>query len=591
MRSEIENRIVFRPNQIPGVFRYQQFRLLVWTIVIVIFGACEQDVTPLAPAKGDTASGTPSASEEHSVERLESVASEESAFSKRPKRIILISLDTVGARHVGGYSDARTPNIEKIAKDGVRFDRFYSASTYTLPSHMSMLTGLDPIEHGVVNLPARLAPDVPTLATKLAEAGYTTKAVTEGGFIGQHYGFGQGFQEVEERAAVQVAMTSIWGVLDWMRAKQDSPYFLFVHTYVPHAPYGGFAELREQHPELDLPNRAEIKALEEKYNTKPIEVLFPASREIPDRLRQMCTFYNNMREPDFDLIGCGDRRFKGDFLEDPNFESYREGLVVAYRGAIRRGDRMVGQIRDLLIELNQLPDTLLIVTSDHGDGMFEHSLHGHDYLPFDEVVKVPLVLSFPNRFQGGRVVPGLAWHLDLLPTILSIAGIPFDPGLQGEDLSTAMMNDGAGLEDRAIYPLLLRPTNRTHLPMLRMALRGDFKFIEGHHLFGDAEGLLFNVVRSPSESENLRRTDERTFEVYKQLASDYDSSLTPGEPVHQETFEPISPFPGEVEPFEISDEVKHGLAALGYLIDGEPLKPNENSATSPTEGDGPSQSQ
>jgi arylsulfatase A-like enzyme len=171
------------------------------------------------------------------------------ASTPRPRRIILISLDTVGSRNVGGYSDAQTPTMEKIAADGVRFERFYAASTYTLPSHMSMLTGLDPIEHGVANLPARLAPEVPTLASQLRAAGYFTKAVVEGGFVSKVYGFDQGFSDFTEMDRPKgLVWNGIWGVLDWMRRQQDAPYFLFLHTYIAHNPYNGFNDFRNEHP-------------------------------------------------------------------------------------------------------------------------------------------------------------------------------------------------------------------------------------------------------------------------------------------------------------------------------------------------------
>jgi arylsulfatase A-like enzyme len=486
----------------------------------------------------------------------------------RPQRIILISLDTVGARNVGGYSDGRTPNLEKIAKDGVRFDRFYSASTYTLPSHMSMLTGLDAIEHGVVNMPSRLAPDVPTLATELRKSGYETKAIVEGGFVDENFGFDQGFSEFTRlKHKKGLVKTSIWGVLDWMRSKEKTPYFLFLHTYAAHAPYGGFDDFRNRHPKLDLPDEEEIARLKAQYNR---EEHYPAPRNIPVELRFMCTFYNMNSPEKGDWIGCGDQVFKEDFLESQHFEVYRAGLLEAHREGIRLGDRMIGQVRDTLIELGQLDDTLLIVTSDHGEGMFEHSIHGHGYLPHDEVVKVPLFLSYPRRISGGQVVRGLSWHLDLFPTILSLARIPFDADLLGEDLTRVILNEETINPDRAIHPVLLRPTNRAPLPMRRMTLKGDHKFIEGHRLYGDPEGLLFDLKESPDEDENLRRSRPEIFRELRDLGHDYEGSLTPGEPIHRETGEPISPFPGEVEPFELSEELTRALTELGYIIDGAP---------------------
>lgn len=491
----------------------------------------------------------------------------------RPKRIILISLDTVGARNVGGYSDGPTPNLEKIGKDGVRFDRFYAASTYTLPSHMSMLTGLDAIEHGVVNLPSRLAPEVPTLATELRKAGYDTKAIVEGGFVHESFGFDQGFSEFTRlKKKRDLTKTSIWGVLDWIHSMNEEPYFLFLHSYVAHAPYAGFDDFRYRHPELKLPSDEEIADLKARYNR---DAHYPASRDVPAELRFMCTFYNMNSTEKGDWIGCGDQNLKEDFLESEHFEIYRQGLLEAHREGIRQGDRMVGQIRDALIELGQWEDTLFVITSDHGEGMFEHSIHGHGYIPHDEVVKVPLFLSYPKRIEGGQIVRGLSWHLDLFPTILSLAQLPFEPSLIGEDLSGVLLREEKIRTDRAIHPVLLRPANRTPLPMRRMTLKGAFKFIQGSEHYGDPDGLLFDLDDSPDEVENLRQSNTKVFTELRELALDYDGTLTPGEPIHKETREPVSPFPGTVEPFELSEDLKRALAELGYIMGGDPVVPDE----------------
>jgi arylsulfatase len=533
--------------------------LLLAAVASIAFSACGSD------APNDSDPDALAASEPAGVQSTPGSAPREQV---RPKRIILVSLDTVGARNVGGYSEVRTPTLEKIASDGVRFDRFYAASTYTLPSHMSILTGLDAIEHGVVNMPSRLAPDVPTLASELTKAGYKTKAIVEGGFVKEHFGFDQGFGEFETLSKKRdLVTTAIWSVLDWMREQEDAPYFLFLHTYAAHAPYAGFHSFRDRHPELDLPTDAEIARLKSQYNR---EEHFPAPRELAFELRQMCTFYNLNSPAQGDWLGCGDQGFKPEFLESRHFEIYREGLLEAHREGIRIGDRFVGQLRDTLIELDQLEDTLLIVTSDHGEGMFEHSVHGHGYIPFDEVVKVPLFLSYPRRVSGGQVIEGLSWHLDLFPTILALAGTPFDRNLLGQDLTNVIVDGEAIDADRAIHPALLRPTNRTPLPMRRMTLKGDFKFITGHDLYGDPEGLLFDVKNSPDEEQNLRANRAEVFTELRELALDFDATLTPGEPVHQETREPISPFPGEVEPFELPDDVKKQLEELGYIMGESP---------------------
>ena len=104
----------------------------------------------------------------------------------------------------------------------------------------------------------------------------------------------------------------------------------------------------------------------------------------------------------------------------------------------------------------------------------------------------------------------------------------------------------------------------------RPAIGIDPAIIEGNPHFGDPEGLLFDLAASAEESENLRSARPELFEELRGLASDYEGSLTPGEPVHQETGERISPFPGDVEPFELTDEEQSELQALGYFFDDPP---------------------
>lgn len=470
------------------------------------------------------------------------------------------------ADHVAGYTDANTLALRTIAEEGAVFEDFYAASTYTLPSHMSMLTGLSPIEHGVVNYMSKLGPDVPTLATQLAAAGYRTQAFQEGGYVGERFGFDRGFVEYAEKAPKQVVIISLWSVLDWIREAGDEPYFLFLHTYSAHSPYGGFETYRAEHPELGLPSDGEILELRSEYQRKTYRTYFPASRDIPLETRRMCTLYNALADSVGDQLGCGDRHLLEEFIEGPNFESHLGAIVAGYDNGILRADRAIAKIRELLIDLGQWEDTLFIVTSDHGDGFFEHELFGHDYLPFNEVLKVPLILSYPRRIPGGRVLEGLTWHLDLAPTILSLAQTPVPDGLQGRDLTPALLGREALPEDRVIYPVLLRVVLRAHMPMRRMALRGNLKYIEGHEAYGDSEGLLFDLGADPEEIRNLRNARPEEVAEFEALIESHVKGLEPGSPVHQKTGASVSPFPGDVEPVEIDEEDKEKMRALGYLF-------------------------
>jgi arylsulfatase A-like enzyme len=483
----------------------------------------------------------------------------------RPRRIILFSMDTVRADRVAGYSAADTPAIRKIADQGVLFRDFYAASTYTLPSHMTMMTGLMPLEHGVVNEMSKLALDVPSLASLLAAAGYSTHSFNEGGYVDARFGFDRGFDEYDARKNVWTVDTGLWAILEWIRSQRNEPYFLFLHTYAAHYPYGGFRDYRDRHPERGLPSDRELEQLRITYHERGFWQKNPAARELPAELQSKCTMWNALRDTG-DRLECGGRLFSIEPLRGPHLEMDLAALRHSYDERIRKIDRAIGQIHKLLVELGQWQDTLFVITSDHGESFFEHGRPMHDYSPFNEVLKVPLVISYPRRLPTARVIDGLSWHLDLMPSLLGLAGVEPPPGLRGLDLTPILLGSEAIPEDRAIFPLLLRGANRFYAPMRRIVLQKDYKYIDGDERLGDPEGFLFDLAESPDESENLRARRPREVARLRGLISDYERRLRPGSPVHQKTGEPVPPYPGRSRRDDVlDDEVRAKLEALGYL--------------------------
>jgi len=484
----------------------------------------------------------------------------EPAGPPRPGRIILLSMDTVRADRVSGYGPLdTTPVLAEIAAEGLLFQNSYGASTYTIPSHMSVFTGLDAAEHGVHSRVARLAPDVPTLAEMLAEAGYRTHAFHEGGYVAGRFGFERGFERYEERPRIAVAREALPEVLDWMRANADAPYFLFLHTYAAHFPYGGIERYRGENPDR-VPSDAEIERMRAEVGDERLAT-------IPRKLRGRYALINQFAERHEDLIGTGDSRLPFDFPESEDFERDRAAIRESYDRRIRLIDEAVGRIRATLVDLGQWDDTLLVVFSDHGEAFFEHGLQRHDYVPFDEVLRVPLVVSYPRllRERDGHVWSGLAWHLDLLPTILGLAGVDPPPGLAGVDLTDVLAGRDAGsalLADRAIFPAVLRPAFREQRPLRRVVLAGGWKYIEGHENFGDEQGFLFDLGSDPAERQNLRTERPGAWEEMAARAGAWAAGLRPPGAVHQETGEPLSGDEGDVE---LSEEELEKLRGLGYV--------------------------
>ncbi|RIK91387.1 MAG: hypothetical protein DCC71_25090 [Proteobacteria bacterium] len=483
----------------------------------------------------------------------------------RPARIIVFSMDTVRADHVTGWGDAQTtPRIAEIAAEGTRFARFYGASTFTIPSHMSIFTGLDPAEHGVFLWDTRLSPDVPTMAELLRGAGYATRAFHEGGFIAGRFGFDRGFERYEEFPRIAVVREALPQVLDWMRAQQG-PYFLFLHSYAAHSPYGGYGRYVREHPERGLPRNDEIQKLRERYSADYVR----AGGAVPPSVRTRCSLLNQFAEWREQALPCGSLYLPRSFPHSAFFDLDRRQLLRSYDARIALVDRAIGEIRDLLEERGEWEDTLLVVTSDHGEAFFEHAgLSQHGYVPYDSVLHVPLVVSYPRALRDGgrRVVEERAWHLDLLPTVLGFAGVPAPSGLRGVDLGPAMRGDAALPPDRALFPWVRKLVlGEAPVPPRRVALDGPLKWIEGHPHFGEPGPMLFDLAGDPGEQRNLcaggRGAD---CERLRAAALAWERSLAPRRPVHQTTGQPM----GEAEAppsVEVSPEEEEKLRGLGYV--------------------------
>ena len=335
-----------------------------------------------------------------------------------PRNVVLVSVDTLRADHLGcyGYGRDTSPFLDRLAAEGVRYEHAYSQSSWTLPSHMSMLTSLYPDVHGVTAPNRRLAPGVPTLAERLREAGLHTAGIINTIYLRRKFGFAQGFDDYVE--LVSDEMLAGGTANDEFRARQvtdralawlaerpaKEPFFLFLHYYEPHADY-------------DPP--------------PPYETLF---------------------DPGYDGPASGAYRWIRPYIkyidhdrEVPPIEPRdREHVVALYDGEIRYVDDQLARLYDALAERRLLGRTLLVVTADHGEEFDDHgSMEGHGWTVYEEVVHVPLLVRFPDGRQAGTVVGGLAQSIDIGPTILDWLGLPRPRTFQGRSLLPGL---GAGLK-------------------------------------------------------------------------------------------------------------------------------------------------
>lgn len=167
----------------------------------------------------------------------------------KPRNLLLVTIDTLRADRVGsyGYAAAKTPAMDDLARRGVRFDRAFATAPITLTSHASLLTGLNPPGHGARHNGMRVREDVPTLAAALSEAGFATAAFVSAFPLDRRFGLARGFATYDDRlpreadgrvANERAGAQTVDAALDWLAGHRAAPFFLWVHLFEPHAPYG-----------------------------------------------------------------------------------------------------------------------------------------------------------------------------------------------------------------------------------------------------------------------------------------------------------------------------------------------------------------
>lgn len=328
--------------------------------------------------------------------------------------LVLIGWDTLRADRVSalGYARRTTPNLDRFAEGAFLFTNAVSQASWTLPSFMSLFTGLYPSEHGLTNkylLPegggrdlaeASLSSSVVTLPELLRAGGYRTAAFTGGAGLGAQYGFARGFEVYAASRSFAGFADSFPPALEWLKAVSGEPFFLFVHGY-------------DSHPQRGL------------EPGEPMTFVAPADAAGALGLQAR---HARLRE---ELIGGGrpahtpaDARLWSD--------AYDEKLV--------RADRLLGGfLREL--ETSASTNTLIIFLSDHGEELFDHGGVDHGMTLYDEQVRVPLIIRLPGR-AGARVDQQVRL-IDVAPTVADLLGLRKERGAQWRGVSLLpLMNGG-----------------------------------------------------------------------------------------------------------------------------------------------------
>ncbi|MCU0302868.1 MAG: sulfatase [Thermoanaerobaculales bacterium] len=381
------------------------------------------------------------------------------ASSDRPRpNVVVYLVDALRADRIGVYGCDRplTPRLDKMAADGVVFADMTAQSSWTKAAVASIFTGLWPRAHGVNGPDDRLPDELPTLPELLRAAGYETGAVVANAYVGRPFGFARGFDHFEfidhREGRSEVVHER---VAAWLVGRGNHPFFLYVHTIDPHAPYA-----------------------------PPTPFLEAFAGEVSD--------------PTVGRVETVRGLVLGTVEPDPSLE---RDLRALYDAEVAANDASFGRLLDLLEARGELEDTLVVFTSDHGEAFGEHGSWTHGLDLYDEVLSVPLVMRLPGRAGAGLVVRDPVQHVDLLPTILDRCGVVSERPLPGARLLRGDGVAGPGA-DRTVLAYLDYWGRHG-----AAALRGGFKLIRPLSAeLGDADELY---DRSTDRGETRDLADQR----------------------------------------------------------------------------------
>ena len=384
--------------------------------------------------------------------------------------VVLVSIDTLRSDRLPayGYGAGATPHLDRLAREALLFESAWSPCPMTLPSHVTMLTGLQPPGHGVrTNVGFRFDASAHACLPRLLKArGYATGAAVSSyvlrGESGLRAAFddyedsldprqGGGFTDQQRPGAVTLRLAR-----EWLGAHAGGPFFFFFHLYEPHAPY-----------------------------------------------------------------------------EPP--EPFRGRFAHPYDGEVAAADALVGGLLEHLRALGVYDRALVIVTSDHGEGLGDHGEEQHSILLYREALQVPLLVKLPGGRLGGERVRGLAQLADLLPTVTALLGVEAPAGLPGRSL----------LELRGDAPARVA-LGETLYPRLQLGWSDLFSAVDGrwHYIHGPRPEL-YDLLADPRETRDL-------------LAHQ------PGEAARLRAAVEALPR-GAQAPAGVSPEEAERLAALGYV--------------------------
>jgi arylsulfatase len=396
--------------------------------------------------------------------------------------LVLVSIDCLRADHVGayGYPLPTTPSIDTVAREATVFENAFATASWTLPSHMSMFTGLPPSLHGATKW-EKLSSSVDYLPELLSRSGFRAAGVVSWIYLSQTYGFERGFDWYQVFDPPE-AGDIVDGAIEALQKGRGQPQFVFAHLWGAHWPYTSTPE--------DL-------------------------ARLGGRPRDLSSLHDSIRTG-----------------EPPNDDRELEEIVRLYDASIASADRELGRLFRELKSMGLWEGSLLVITSDHGEAFFEHRHWQHSKTLYDEITRVPLIVKWPGESRRRREAAPVSL-VDLFVTFAETAGLEAGAGGGSGALarrSLAAASDEArivlsevtwGSASDSLMKVALRDRSRKYIATLSRPPGDDL----GASKVESEE--LYDMVSDPGEREN--RIEEEADSLHRfraELRSFLDAART-----------------------------------------------------------------
>ncbi len=420
--------------------------------------------------------------------------------------VVLISIDTLRPDRLGCYGHTRntSPSIDAFAKRSALFLNAVSQAPSTLPSHASLLTSLNPSAHGATfSTRHPLSEDWPTLAEVLLKEGYRAGAFVAPGQMSRVFGLDQGFEVYDDQGGGVQAISK--RAIAWLDSVRTEPFFLFLHCLDVHAPY--FAPSKFTRPFLvgdqsELPDTISIALLE--------------------------------------LINRGEIQIT---------EADRQHILNMYDAGINFTDHFIGRVLQNLDTLGLSQSTVVVLLSDHGEEFAEHGAVGmHSHTVYDEVLRVPLIMSIPGVTRPGQTVPEMVRLIDVVPTLLDVLDVEAPPTVRGRSLLPFLGEGVLPGEEPSIGEMEPSPTGKGRVVSVRTR---RYKLVydgpqDSHR--------LYDLLRDPLETTDVSGSSP---EVVERLLAVLDAYREEAKAYRQQV--------AGADTVAVGGELRDQLKALGYL--------------------------